>query len=680
MKLKRPRSWILWLRRICQAFFLALFVGLVLAARFAETGEPPRLLRFFFDLDPLTALATILATRTLAVASLLALVTVLATLILGRAFCGWVCPLGTVHTMASWFKLRRTRGHEPEISEDGSVAPWIDSPKCTTCEECVKVNAEMFAYDEHRKAYIKNAGAGSYKHLVRAAEQCTEKVIHPGYPLVSQRGEKGVAKLMRRAEKFMPFPPPEAKGSVAVPEPAAATVGEAPRTPGKYVASWADSPPCATSEPPERRSPWQRGKYYVLVALLVMALFGVHWVGVLDPISLLYRVTAVSVLPATQYAIHDGANAIYQADPHLGPLHAKTLSEPVYQFSRRYVFPFEQPMFWGATLIALLFIGIVVLNLVKPRFWCRYICPLGGLLGLLSRRPALRLENNADLCRDCGKCSLACPAAAQPDVRGEWLPTECYACWNCVDACSSGALKFKWEVPWKTPEAGRIDFSKRATLAAGAGGVAALLAYRLPPPAHDGQPFPAKLIRPPGAREEREFLKRCIQCGMCMRVCPAHALHPAGLEGGIEALWTPKLVPKVGFCEDTCNQCGQVCPTEAIQPLPLEEKQEVKMGLATVDVARCLPHNYGRPCLVCEEHCPVSPKAIYLVPKEFTLSDGSKTTVDAPYVDPERCIGCGACEWSCVFQDEAAIRVTTANESRNSNNQPILPGFSGGYG
>ncbi len=173
----------------------------------------------------------------------------------------------------------------PEAAEDGCVAPWIDSAKCTTCEECVKINPDMFAYDAHRKAYIKNADAGPYKHLIRAAEKCTEKIIHPGYPPASRREEKGIDKLMRRAEKFMPFGPPEPGETVAAPAPAepepAQSVDEAPapppqpepqppaveapapRTettpasgldaggdavPDEYVAPWIDSPKCTTCE------------------------------------------------------------------------------------------------------------------------------------------------------------------------------------------------------------------------------------------------------------------------------------------------------------------------------------------------------------------------------------------------------------------------------------------------
>jgi len=540
VRLKRPRSWVQWLRRLCQALFLALFLWFVLIARFRASEDGPGLIRFFFELDPLVVVATFLSTHTLVRGALLALAVIIATMVLGRVFCGWVCPLGAVHALASACRPRR-------------------------------------------------------------------------------KGRKDF----------------------------------------------------------ESRSPWQRGKYFALVALLVMALFGVQWTGIFDPIPLLYRSVATAVLPATQYAVQEPATAIYKADPKIGGFHLTSISEPVYEFSRDAIFRVERQSFLQSTGIAFLFIGIVALNFVRPRFWCRYVCPLGGLLGLIAGRPVLRLHNDESACTNCGKCNLACPAAAQPDQRGKWLPSECYGCWNCVAACEGHAIAFKWESPFRKPNAGAVDFSRRATLAAGVTGVASLLALRLPPPARNQQPLPALLIRPPGAREERAFLQRCIQCGLCMRACPTNGLQPCGLEAGLEALWTPKLVPKIGYCQFNCALCGQVCPTEAIQPMPLVEKQTLKIGLAVFDTSRCLPHNYGRECIVCEEHCPLPKKAIYLINKDVLLHDGSTKQIKQPFVDPDLCIGCGICEWSCVYRDQAAIRVVAANEARNTYNQPILPDYGG---
>jgi ferredoxin len=192
-----------------------------------------------------------------------------------------------------------------------------------------------------------------------------------------------------------------------------------------------------------------------------------------------------------------------------------------------------------------------------------------------------------------------------------------------------------------------------------------------------GKTFHRDLIRPPGAVEETEFLRRCTACGLCMKACVTGGLQPCWTEAGLEGLWTPRLVPQIGYCDFTCTRCGQVCPTGAIEPLSVEEKQQRKIGLAAFDVTRCIPYAYGRECMVCEEHCPIpGGKAIYCVDVEVQDSAGQKQTIRQPRVDPARCIGCGICEKVCPYKDQPAIRVSSANEARNPDNQPILPGSS----
>ena len=158
-----------------------------------------------------------------------------------------------------------------------------------------------------------------------------------------------------------------------------------------------------------------------------------------------------------------------------------------------------------------------------------------------------------------------------------------------------------------------------------------------------------------------------------MKICPTGALQPALWEAGLEGLWTPHVVHCIGECDYNCNACGLVCPTEAIQPLGLEEKQHTRIGLAAFDITRCIPHAYGRECMVCEEHCPIPDKAIYCVEVEIELRTGARQRIKQPHVDPAKCIGCGICERVCPYKDQPAIRVSSANESRHPENQPILP-------
>jgi Pyruvate/2-oxoacid:ferredoxin oxidoreductase delta subunit len=149
-----------------------------------------------------------------------------------------------------------------------------------------------------------------------------------------------------------------------------------------------------------------------------------------------------------------------------------------------------------------------------------------------------------------------------------------------------------------------------------------------------------------------------------MKVCLTNGLQPALTQAGFEGLWTPMLVPRLGYCEYNCNLCSQVCPTGAIAGVTLEEKQRIRIGLAFFDKNRCIPYSMGRNCGVCEEHCPAPGKAIKFREVEGRGGDGAPFALKLPEVDPALCIGCGICENKCPIIDEPGIRVSSINESR----------------
>ena len=157
-----------------------------------------------------------------------------------------------------------------------------------------------------------------------------------------------------------------------------------------------------------------------------------------------------------------------------------------------------------------------------------------------------------------------------------------------------------------------------------------------------------------------------------MKVCPTNALQPAKWEAGPDGLWTPMLVPKIGYCEYYCSLCSQVCPTGAIEELTVEAKTQVKIGTAWIDKNRCIPWKFGDPCIVCEEHCPVSPKAIKMVEVDVLQPDGSIKKPKVPVIDTQLCIGCGICENKCPVVDQPAIYVTSIGETRSEKNQFLL--------
>jgi ferredoxin len=163
-------------------------------------------------------------------------------------------------------------------------------------------------------------------------------------------------------------------------------------------------------------------------------------------------------------------------------------------------------------------------------------------------------------------------------------------------------------------------------------------------------------LRPPGAAED-DLLARCLRCGACMRACPTSGLQPALTEAGLEGLWTPVLVPRLGYCDFACSACGQACPVQAIPSLGLEEKRQQVIGKAYIDQNRCIAWSDHIDCIVCEEMCPLPDKAVYLEQVAFSSGEGEPRQVQVPHVDRQRCIGCGICEYRCPVSGQAAIQV-----------------------
>lgn len=385
-----------------------------------------------------------------------------------------------------------------------------------------------------------------------------------------------------------------------------------------------------------------RVKYWILLVVLGMALAGSNQAGLLDPIAFTWRALATSLLPALDGVV---------GGPYQGLRH-----------------------FHWSTLIAALFLVALALNLFIPRLYCRMLCPLGALLGLLARRSLFRLVRTSESCTDCDACAADCQGAAEP--QGARRTSECMLCLNCAASCPQGAFAYRF-LPSPDPSSESIDLGRREALGAALAGIAAVPLAR----ASDGvEPRPdPRRIRPPGALPEEDFLGRCVKCGACMKVCPTSGLQPALTQAGLEGLWSPILIPRMGYCEQSCILCGQVCPTGAIRLLSLAEKQgqppssePIRIGAAFVDHGRCLPWAMDTACIVCEEVCPASPKAVYFKTETVVARDGKERQLKRPYVDLEQCWGCGICETRCPVFDLAAIRVTSVGETRSPSNRILL--------
>jgi polyferredoxin len=401
-----------------------------------------------------------------------------------------------------------------------------------------------------------------------------------------------------------------------------------------------------------RLSPrWRSMKYALLLVILSSALLANQTAMVLDPITILTRTLATVILPALNVAVTTAERTLYPFSIMRGPLDA------VDGLLRGVVLPYHQAVFQANIVIALIFGGILGLNWVAERFWCRYLCPLGGLLALIAKVSWLRRVVGPG-CNRCRACARECPMdTADPARDFASDPGECIVCMACVAACPQQAHSFQGR--WGLGEWRDYDPSRRQVLAALGLSVTGVVLMRTTPAAQRDQPY---LVRPPGAREA-DFLARCIRCGKCMKVCPTSGLQPSLLEGGPEAFWTPVLVPRLGYCDYGCNQCGQVCPSGAIPPLSLEAKREAVIGHAYIDRSRCIPWVSDRNCIVCEEMCPVPEKAVKLEELQITDEAGEPMTLLRPSVRHDLCIGCGICEYQCPLEGQAAIRVQVPSQA-----------------
>lgn len=516
------------LRRTSQILFFVFFVILFIQTEYKGSNELGLPVKLFLDFDPLVALSSLLAAHTIRAAFLLSLIIVVLTIFLGRFYCGWICPLGTLNTGVGFFRMRTLK----------------------------PIKAE-----------------GRYPAL---------------RPL----------------------------------------------------------------------------KYYILVFVLVAAIFGWNAAGFLDPISLTIRSLTIGFNPAINKMIRAFFEFTYTlkipgVSPSLDSLYSALIGT---------VLAFEQPIFRQSIFIGLLFAIVLGLNFLAPRFWCRYLCPLGALLGVLgTKQTVARVDVDDEKCIECHRCNVSCHGDATPFPPGSWASRECLTCYNCREVCPADAVSI--HATTKRTGSGNVDLTRRWILSSCAGAAVSVAAVSVG--AYKKRPNPL-VIRPPGALPEEQFLKRCVKCGECMKVCLTNGLQPTFAEAGFEGMWTPILVPRLGYCEYNCNLCSQVCPTGAIKKITVEEKQEIRIGLAFFDKNRCIPYALNRNCIVCEEHCPVPEKAIRFEEEESVDEEGNRFTLKKPIVIPKLCIGCGICETKCPIVDKPAVRVTSVNESRSEENQLFL--------
>lgn len=513
-------------RVITQVLSVLLFLFLFIKTDYTGSDTIEYAVNILFRIDPLLALCAILATRTIIALMAPALIIVLLSLLLGRSFCGWLCPMGAL--LDFWRTIFRAK-------KGGSITKY------------------------------------------------------PRFPLM------------------------------------------------------------------------------LLLFLVVCSILGITFVGYVDPFSILVRGLVQAVYPVIHFVSDSFFTYTYQNLPAA----VNSVTEPFYGFMQATILPFEQRYYELVLISGLILAVLFFAEFFQSRFFCRNVCPLGAMLGLLGRYGTMTVEEGDDSCGKCTICRTNCRMGAVDENRHINMST-CILCMDCMVACPRQIIqphvyKFQRDTNISiTPQNTEVSLSRRQFLASLSAGVALppLLAVR-----NQGGIGYGNLIRPPGARIEKEFLTRCVRCGECIQICITNGLQPAFFQAGIEGVFSPYLLARSGYCEFNCTLCGQVCPTGAIVPLTLADKHATKIGHAFFDKNICLPYAAGVPCIVCEEHCPTSDKAIKYNLVEVTTQKGEQITLKQPYVVDELCIGCGICETKCPLPGRSAVYVTNTGESRDPDNR-----------
>ncbi len=398
----------------------------------------------------------------------------------------------------------------------------------------------------------------------------------------------------------------------------------------QHLMSWLAGPSRRKAVEKNRYRPWFATKYFVLVVLLAWAVLGANHVGWLDPLALLHRAFATGIRPLWLGTWSPGGWVSFAV---LG--------------------------------------GILLASAWMPRFYCRSLCPAGALMGVVARLAPMRIHKTGDTCNECTLCLFACQGADEP--LGRHRVSECHVCLNCLGACNRESLSYG-PLPAGTSQAPEaMDLGRRRLVTTTVAAFAAAPVFRvsgsgLSVRAHDA-------IRPPGALVEEAFLARCVACGACIAACPTGVMRSDLGRTGLEGLLTPVMEMRRGWCEPSCVRCMEVCPTGALQLVAPQAKQAigkpaaVRIGTAFVDRGRCLPWAMDTPCIVCEEMCPTSPKAIWFETVNQAGRDGTVVVLQRPCVDPTMCTGCGLCENRCPVGEQAAIRVSCVGESRDPRNR-----------
>ena len=395
-------------------------------------------------------------------------------------------------------------------------------------------------------------------------------------------------------------------------------------------------------------------RYSLLGLIIVAAALGsMSLLNLLDPYSLMGRMITQFALPFF-FRIYNTAVSLIKYFN-------------IYLFSKDTV-----PLTLSNLFVSIgFFLLILILSLRYGRLYCNSLCPVGTLLGLISRVSLFKFAIDKTRCSECVSCAVVCKAGCIDAQNATIDQSRCVSCFNCLAACPQSIVSYRFSM--EKTESGSWSPMRRSLLIGGAAAAGSALFMfnsgirNLLRTAHASAGAP---VTPPGSVGRAHFTQSCSACHLCVSACPTKVITPSFLEYGIGGLFQPLMNYPHSFCEYECNVCGRVCPTGAILPLSLQEKKITQIGEVDLLKDKCVVYVNNNNCGACVEVCPTK-----------TISFIDKGNILYPVVDTRYCIGCGACSKACPTTPKSivvrtnpvhkkAIKQITANAPVRSKNAP----------
>ncbi len=391
-------------------------------------------------------------------------------------------------------------------------------------------------------------------------------------------------------------------------------------------------------------------RFSILTVTGITAIFGFGLIlNLLDPYSIYGRIAANIFRP-----VYIGANNL-----------AATV-EGNFDSYNFYFVGIDTFSAFAFSLSLLMLLVVVYMAYKHGRLYCNTICPVGALLGLLSKVSLFKIKINPKRCTKCRKCEISCKSSCINSKTYEVDFSRCVACLNCTTSCGYNAIGYKLSPSPKASqrkeeEKAATSFNVSATNAPKDMGKRRFIGTALGAFASLGLLAQEKIISgvstvsyskenpvsPPGSISFEHFKSKCTACHACVSRCPSQVIKPSLFEYGIGGLMLPRMDYFANFCNFECTVCTEICPTGALQPLTVEQKKVLQIGKVVFVKENCVVYTQDMDCGACSEHCPT--KAVDMVPYKGTLT--------IPEVNTAICIGCGGCEFICPVRPMRAIYI-----------------------